>query len=570
MQPPGHRATEPPPTPWRKLAIDGTLSTPGWHEGSALTPSLPAAKTRARPPTGGQRDVSEPEHSDESRSDETRHAGRGLLLITSAKLVFIVSAYAVRLALPRIFGSEQVYGLFSVAFGAASILNNVLIASTLQTVSKMVSEDEARAPATLRSGLYLQLAVGGALGGALFAGAPLWAELMRNPALAPLIRAAGVVAFAYALYAALVGYLNGRRRFRHQAGLDMTFSVLRTTGLIGGAALGLGAAGAMSGFAIAAGTILVVALLTVGVGRSGSGFSAKRWLGFMAPIWFYQACINGILQIDLQMLSVTVTDLAARSGMSAEAAANFAAAYAGHYSAAQTFAFVPYQLILSVTFIVFPFVSRATTLGDAEATRRYIRSAMRFSLLVLLAIGAPIGGAASGVMRIAYPEAYLAGADALGVLVFGQVAFALFVIGATILTGAGRPVPAAVIAVLSLGVVLVATRLAIQQAGIEGHRALVATAFGTSAGTALALLLVGTTVWRSFGAFLPIASTLRGLLAGTVGFGVARAIPHDTAIGALAALAGGFFAYAIALVVVREVGGAELRAFRTVLGRKRA
>src|SRR5690606_26151160 len=196
------------------------------------------------------------------------------------------------------------------------------------------------------------------------------------------------------------------------------------------------------------------------------GFSAKRWLGFMAPIWFYQACINGILQIDLQMLSVTLTDLARGSGMSAEAAADFAATYAGHYSAAQTFAFVPYQLILSVTFIVFPFVSRATTLGDEEATRRYIKNAMRFSLLVLLAIGAPIGGAASGVMRIAYPEPYLVGADALGVLVFGQVAFALFVIGATILTGAGRPMTAAAIALVSLAVVLVSTRVAIGWAGI--------------------------------------------------------------------------------------------------------
>ncbi len=513
--------------------------------------------------------MSEAQDSEAAR-DDARSAGRGLLLITSAKVLFIVTAFGVRFALPRVFGSEQVYGLFSVAFSAASMLNNVLIASTLQTVSKMVSEDEARAPSTLRRGLAIQAVVGAALAAALSLGAPFWAErLLLDAALTPLIRVAGGVVFAYALYAALVGYLNGRRRFTHQAGLDMGFSALRTTGLIGGAALGLGALGAMGGFALASGAILLVAFVTVGIGARGPSPSLQRWLGFLAPIGFYQVCINGILQIDLQVLKRTVTELALSEGASPSVAAETANALSGYYNAAQTFAFVPYQLILSVTFIVFPFVSRATTLGDAEATRRYIRSAMRFSLLVLLAIGAPIGGAAAGVMRIAYPEPYLAGAGALGVLIFGQVAFALFVIGATILTGAGRPLPAAIIALVSLVVVLVATRLAIGHAGLEDNRALAATALGTSAGTAVALLAVGFTVYKSFGAFLPIASALRGLFAGAAGFAAARVIPHETALGALLALAGGFAAYLVALAVSGEVGQTELAALRAIVSRRK-
>lgn len=512
--------------------------------------------------------MSEPREPAHEREDETRRAGRGLLLIATAKIVFIVSAYAVRLALPRVFGSEQVYGLFSVAFSAVSILNNVLIASTIQTVSKMVSEDEARAPSMLRHGLLLQALIGVVLAAGLGAGAPIWAEhVLLNPGLTPLFRVAGVVVLAYAIYAALVGSLNGRRRFQHQAGLDMGFSALRTTGLIGGATLGLGALGAMGGFATASCAILAVALATVGLGRSGAPFEPRRWLSFMAPIWFYQACINGILQIDLQILNRTATELALTTN-DAGAASEIANVLSAHYNAAQTFAFVPYQLILSVTFIVFPFVSRATSLGDAEATRRYIRNAMRFSVLVLLAIAAPIGGAADGVMRIAYPEPYLAGAGALGVLVFGQVAFAMFVIGATILSGAGRPLVAALIALGSLIVVVVATRVAITTTGLAGSDTLVATAVGTSIGTVLALVVVGLTVWRSFGAFLPIASALRAALAGGAGFAAAKLVPHGSAIGALTALVAGVAAYAIALVLTREIGRTELDALRAIVRRR--
>lgn len=505
----------------------------------------------------------------DAAADETRHAGRGVLWVASAKVLFIVTGYGIAVALPRLFGSEQVFGHFSVAFGAASMLNNVLIASTVQTVSKIVSEDERRAPEALRQGLMLQAGIGALLGGGLVLAAPLLAEqVLLDAAITPLIRVAGGVVFAYAMYATLVGFLNGQRRFAHQARLDMSFSMLRTVGLLGGAALGLGALGAMGGFGIAAGTILLVAVAAVGIGRAGERIAWRRWISFMAPIWLYQAALNGILQIDLQMLKRTATELALEQGMAHTAASEVADVLAGYYRTAQTFAFVPYQLILSVTFIVFPFISKATSLGDQEATKRYIRNALRFSLLVLLSLAAPIAGAASGVLRIAYPEPYVAGADALGVLVLGQVAFALFVIAATILTSSGRPSVAAITAIVSLGVVLFATRSLIRSAGIDGNGALVATAIGTSIGTTFAFLAVGFEVWRGFGAFIPPLSAVRALVAGGLAFAVARAIPHETAITAFGALVLGFVVYLVVLLVTREIGMNELGAVKRILGRR--
>ncbi|MBZ0119409.1 MAG: oligosaccharide flippase family protein, partial [Sandaracinaceae bacterium] len=169
--------------------------------------------------------------------DETRSAGRGVLLIGAAKILFIVGGYAVTLALPRIF-EERVYGLFQVAFGAIAILNNVLIASTIQTVAKLVSESDERAGPALRQGLKIQAAVGATLALAVALGAPLLAEkVLLDPELTPLLRIASIVVLVYSLYAPLVGSLNGRRLFQRQAALDMSFTVLRTIGLIGGAAI---------------------------------------------------------------------------------------------------------------------------------------------------------------------------------------------------------------------------------------------------------------------------------------------------------------------------------------------
>jgi stage V sporulation protein B len=497
-------------------------------------------------------------------SSTTRKAGRGLLVITSAKIYFILTSFGIQLALPRFF-EPRVFGQFGTIMAAISMLNNVLIAATIQSVSKLVSEDESRGPAVLRQGLRIQLVIGGVLSAGLFTLAPFFADFHGDPELGDMMRVSATVVMAYALYAALVGDLNGRQQFTTQAKFDIGFSTLRTFGIAGGAMLGYGALGAFTGFAGAACGICLAALFVVGIGKRGQGTHLRTWVAFLAPIWLYQGFLNGILQIDIQVLSRTLSELGRDAGMTAAAASENAQILVGYYRAAQTFAFVPYQVILSMTFIVFPMVSRATASGDEEAARRTIKGALRFSMLALLSIACPIAGASDGVMRIAYPEAYLAGAPALGALVFGIAAFALFVITATVLTSAGQPRVAALIAGLSLGVVLVATRFFIVAAGPTTD-ALVAAALGTCAGTVFALLGAGAAVYARFKAFLPPLSVLRGGLSGAAAFAAAMFIPHGGAIMSVAALAGGFFTFLLALAVTGELGRDEIKAARAALG----
>jgi len=155
------------------------------------------------------------------RDPGAQTAARGWVFIAGAKAFFVLTSTAINFLLPRVFGNPGVYGLYATAFGLLSILNNVRVAGTLQTTSKMVSEDEAHAPQTLRRGLALQGALGAALAAVVFAAAgPFAEEVLLDPALAPLFRVGACVVLAYTLYATLVGSLNGRHQFRAQAGLD--------------------------------------------------------------------------------------------------------------------------------------------------------------------------------------------------------------------------------------------------------------------------------------------------------------------------------------------------------------
>ena len=504
-----------------------------------------------------------------SPSEDARRAGRGLVSIAGAKAYFILTSYAVQLLLPRVFGEAKEFGLYSATMSGVAILTNVLIVATIQSVSKFVSEDESKADVTLRQGLRIQALVGGVLALALFILAPAVARLLLDDQLTPLLRISSVVVFAYALYAAVVGSLNGRHWFGKQARLDVAFSTLRTTGILGGAALGLGAIGAVAGFATAAATIVSVSLIWIGFGTRGAPgekIRRRRWLGFMAPIWTYQICLNGILLIDLQVLKRTATEIALSGAGSAQAAVDIANQYVAYYRAAQTFAFVPYQLIISMTFVVFPMISKATSLGDREAAKSTVQHAMRLSLLLLLLVAAPTSGAAEGVMRVAYPPEYLAGAPALEILIFGVAAFALFAVAATAISGAGKPSVAAVIAAVSFLTVVIANRLLVARAGL-GAGTLEAAATGTSIGMGVALVLCALVLHREVGVFVPPLTWVRAGVAAIAGYGVAHMIPHDTIPFAVAALGGGFAAALTTLVITRELGPEDWTALRRIVRR---
>jgi stage V sporulation protein B len=486
-------------------------------------------------------------------SGHARRAGRGVLFITGSKLYFLVAGYAVQLKLPGLLGSPEAFGLYAAALSFVSILNNVMVNATIQVVSKRVSADPPRAPSTLRQALELQLGLGVILAALLFGGAPILARsVLLDPLLTPLFRLGALIVLAYSLYSAPIGALNGQQNFLGQARFDATYTTLRTIGILGAAALGFGAVGAFAGFAAASLGVLTIALLVVGVGRADGRTPLAGWFSFMAPLWLYQFCVSMIMQVDVMLLKRSVAALARADGLQLTAAADLASRYVGFYRAAQTFAFVPYQLIISVSFVVFPMVAQALSLGDESAARRYIASALRFSLLVLLAVAAPIAGAASGVMHLVYPSAYASGAPALAILALAMVFFALFTIGATIMTGAGRPGLAAIVAVVAVVAVIAGNLGLVQLAGI-GARTLPAAALGTCIGTLIALAAVGCAVYARFRTFIRPLTGLRASAAAAASFAVASLLPGQSRLATLLALVLAGATYLIVLTLFGEL-----------------
>lgn len=507
-----------------------------------------------------------PPSDTEARVESTaRESTRGVAVIAAAKGWFLLTGFAQPLLLTRLLHSEG-YGLYGVVLNVVSILNNVVVAGSIQAMSRAVTESGV---AALRRGLVLHGALGLLLAGGLFAGADLLGVgLLHDARLPSLLRIGSIIVADYSVYAALVGALNGLRRFRAQAGLDITFATLRTGLVLGLAATAPDASrvtAAVTGFALASVVILLTALGLLradlrATSGPGDAPSARTYARFFAPVLVYQLALNLVLQADLLVMKAV---LSRRPGVD-DAAIN---ALTGLYKAVQNFAFLPYQLLLAVTFVVFPVMSKATLEGDRDAAAAFVRGATRFSAIGLGAMLAVLGGMPRNVLHLAYRPPFDEGFAALRWLSLAQGAFALAVIGTTIVLAAGRTGAATALMSLMLAAVFAGNLVGLGAAPAD-LSALTHTAGGTLFGCLVGLAAVGAYVRRQYGAFVPMATAARVALSALGAGAVGAVVPWPGKVGTLLGAGVVAVVYAVLLVVTRELGGAEVARIRRVLLRR--
>ncbi|WP_437678596.1 lipopolysaccharide biosynthesis protein [Sorangium sp. So ce131] len=531
----------------------------------ALDPSQ-APQDPAQPP---QDPAQAPPAAPSPSPSAARSAGRGGLAIAGAKVSFIVFGFVQQLILPRLLGTDG-YGAVSVVLAGVSVVNNVIVATGIQGVSRAVSSvAEADVAAAFRRTLALHavLAIVVSAGFALLAGAI--ADFSEAPHVAGPLRLVAAVVLLYGLYAPLVGALNGQRRFLAQAGFDITYGALRTASIAAGALLFLragqsGVLGAIAGFVTAAAIILPLAAFKTGLGRPGSaGPSIRAHVAFLLPLAVSQTFLNLLLQTDFFLLRRFLGQATAGLALGARAADDLIGVYRG----AQLFAFLPYQLLLSVTFILFPMLARAHAEGDRAAVRRYTMTGVRLSFLLTGLLCAPISGLAPHVLRFAFPvEIWSRGGDTLRVLSLGMGAFAVLGVASAALTSLHRERIAAALTAATVLLVATGCSIAVPRAPF-GPDMLVSSAVATSLALATAAIVGGALLHRAAGGFVPALTALRVGAALLAAMAVGAQLPWLGKIAVLGEAILVALVYLALLVVTREVGRDDLASLKQAFGR---
>jgi stage V sporulation protein B len=360
--------------------------------------------------------------------------------------------------------------------------------------------------------------------------------------------------------------------------------------ILGLAGAGFGLYGAIGGWAAAAIIMLLVSTAVVGLPhRTGAGQAVQElrpMFGFFIGVSLYLILLNFIMVADQLLLKRLSAEWYAANGQDALAAlrphapawlmtrlgaidpAHAADGQVGYYRAVQTLARISYQAIIAATFVVFPLVSRSTFENDRGATARYIQTTVRYSLIFATGIAIVMAANPVHILSVPFqPDDAAFGAPALVALALGNVAFSLFAIAGTILNGAGMTRQAIGVALLTL-VAAAAANLIVIPMFTPGRSLLLACAAATSGAMVLGAAAGGFVLYRHLGAFLPLVSLVRVMLAAAAAAAVGRVIPLSTPIGTLVEAAAVGVVFVVALVVTRELGQGDLAALMRVVRRR--
>jgi stage V sporulation protein B len=511
--------------------------------------------------------------------DGTRAAGRGGIAVLAAKVFFLITGFVQQPLLRRAVGLND-FGALAQALALANTVNNVVVSTGTQGVSRVVAGSPGHERRALRAVLRVHGVAAVVIAGAMAAAAPLYGRFERaNDVVAPLLVLA-LVALLYGVYAPLIGYLNGRRRFGRQAALDIAFATLRTVGLVVLGRLfvtrGLsGALGTTFGWVAAAVLIVPLAFRSIAEDRPDAAanqapaISSRAYLTMLLPIAGAQLCTNLLLQVDIFLLGRFLSDGAAAAGLADEAQRAAVTPWMAVYKECQTFAFLPYQLLFSVTLVLFPMLARAHAMGDREAVRAYVARGARLAAILAGLLVAVIVAMPESMLAFAYGATDAAqGAPVLRAMALAQGAFTMLGIATTVLTSTGRERTAALVTLAAVIAVACACTALVPGASI-GAAQLVRSAQATGIALVVTLLVAGAIVRAKTGAFVPLATGVRVVLAVGACLGLGCAMPRvgQLATPLVAAMVG--VLYAGILVVTRELRAADFAMVRA-LGAKRS
>ena len=517
-------------------------------------------------------------------------AGRGVLYIAFAKLYFMIAGALIEFRLPVIL-SRAMYGAYGVVSSFVSPVNNVMVTGSIQAVSRFTAQKPETARMVEAAGLRMHLWVGVPTAILFIAAAPVVGWAMGDTAKIGPMMLAGVIVMTYAFYAVLVGTANGTRQFNKQAGLDVTAATLRLVGILGLTTVGLGVYGAYGGWVIAAGLVLLIATVVIGLpSKAASGPEAqamvKPMARYFARVAVYLILLNLIMFVDQILLKFLTAGWYRDHGPDlshavdrvlpkARQLAGFAVepnalsdVQVAYYRAVQNLARLSYQAIIAATFVIFPLVSKSTFDDDQDTTKRYVTVTMRYSLIFATAIAVVMAANPRPLLDIPYADDYATlGAPALMALALGNVAFSLFAIAGTILNGAGFTRDAIIGAAVTLALAAVGNFIAIPLCD-PGQQVLVAAATTTGVAMMIGAAVCGWFLHKRLGAFLPIATLVRVVAAVAAAIAVGRVIPFKTPLMTLveAAVVGGVFL--VVLVATRELGKADLRSIAAVRAKR--
>ena len=414
----------------------------------------------------------------------SRSMTKGTVYLIIAQVVFMVSGYAIHFGLARLLG-PALYGVYGVVISLISIVNILLTSGAFQAVAKHISAGDDQ-EIVKRVALKLQFAFSIIVFVVYELLADFFALILGDTSIVLFIRISGFIMIGYALYSVFIGYFNGLREFKKQAGLQIVYSLSKMIFMIGFVFIGFSLYGALIGFALAPFLVFFIGVMLTGVGKNDQ-YDWKRLAKFAWPVIIFSVASSFLVSIDLFSVKAIIGENV----------------QTGFYNAATTLARIPYSILGAIGFALFPSISYVFAKNDMVSVKRYGKESVRYLLIFLLPITFLFSSTSGELAKFLYGSEYAIAGNPLGLLVFGFAFLTVFSLLATTIIASGKPKVAMIYTIIMVCGAYVFNRLLIPIYDLNGA------AIANSIAMFIGMLLAFVFVTKNFGSFFEITSLIR-------------------------------------------------------------
>ncbi len=423
---------------------------------------------------------------------------RGTVFITLSTIVFVVSSYSINIWLGRYLGPDA-YGIYGLIISLLTAINLTQTSGLPLAIAKYTAEDANQAEALLHVGLITQIISTIFASVLIFLLAPFLAQIFKDTSLTPYIRLSAAVFPLYGIYSVYLNYYNGLHFFKEQAFMNITYSLAKLFSIIIFVYF-FHVYGAIFGFIIAP---LIALMFWLHIPKNtGISFPYKKLILFSLPLIVMAIFSNLLQSIDLFFVKRFLHQ-------------NY---YSGLYTANQNIAEMPFYGITALASVLFPGIARSTKQALHEQTNMLIKTALRFTLLIITPSSLLISATSLQILEFLYSSGFLQGAMSLSLLAIASGFFTFFVILTTIITGSGSPWKSAFLAGLGLVLCAVCCQIFVPLFGIQGA------SFATLLASLTVTVYAAIIVYKKFHVLFSLHSFLRILIASFVMYVLARIV----------------------------------------------
>jgi O-antigen/teichoic acid export membrane protein len=461
------------------------------------------------------------------------HAARGVLQGVVGRALSFVFAYVTTIILARRLGPAA-YGTYGVVISVLLWIEQTARFTIPAAAAKLIAEDEDRSASVQGAALVLGVVLFALLSVLLWVAAAQLANLFGlDDGGARLIRIAALDLPFFGLYVTYRGVVQGHRDFLSLSIADVLYAGGKLIGVVCLVAVLLSLPGVMLVQAAASvgAWLFLASRISIRI-RWPSSPLARTLIHLGLPLGLYMLSLQTITNLDLW--SLKAFDPGAAPGT------------IGVYVAARNLAVVPGVVLMVVSDILLPSLSRAVASKDAELSRQYIQGAVRFVCIVIAPVAFLLMFAAEGMMALLYSEGFRSGGAYVRVLVLYAVSLPFMDLFTSALSARGEPYRGAVTLILVIPLVT-----ALNVVLVESHGALGA-AYGSALAGLLSTMVLGAMVARRFGSLLRFRTFANLAVATLLMWVAASQFAKADGLSAVA-YAGCLAVYGLTLVILREV-----------------